>query len=220
MATSDSKKPRGRDQIKWARKLSRTTIRQLYQHDAQGLVDEELIDEVAYGFYARCQSILTVTEASSGRIHCPVCDQLILRKGYDKEQIIRCPGCDWHVTWGAFKRTYKGKQLHGGGAVDVFERYVRALPAARSASEKMILIDWIVHQCHKSVRDDQVKYLRPVAVNLIEGSIPQVAELLQELAYGPGTAVGSLARRAKWRERVMSGVRNRARWLSTSQDGA
>jgi hypothetical protein len=204
----------GRAAITWAPKLSRTDIRRLYRRDAQGIVDEDLIDEIAYGFYARCQSILAVTEASHGRIRCPVCDEVILRQGYDVDQLIRCQGCGWSVTWGAYKRTYKGKQLHGGGAVDVFQRYVQQLSEARSHREKMMLIDWIVHQCHKSVTaDQQVKYLRPVAVNLIEGSIPQVIALLQELAYGPDTVPGSKERRETWRERVMSGVRNRERWI-------
>jgi hypothetical protein len=204
---------KGRAAIKWAPKLSRADIRHLYRRDAQGVVDEDLIDEVAYGFYARCQSILTVTEASHGRIRCPVCAEVILRQGYGVDQPICCQGCGWSVTWGAYKRTYKGKQLHGGGAVDVFRRYVQQLPEARSHCEKMMLIDWIVHQCHKSVREDEVKYLRPVAVNLIEGSIPQVIALLQELAYGPDTVPGSKERREAWRERVMSGVRDRGRWI-------
>jgi len=54
--------------IQWAKKVSPNKIRRLYNLDAQGIMDEELIDDVAYTFYARCESILTVTEASRGRV--------------------------------------------------------------------------------------------------------------------------------------------------------
>jgi hypothetical protein len=54
--------------LQWAQRVSPAKIRQVYNLDAQGIMDEELIDDVAYAFYARCESILTVTEASMGRI--------------------------------------------------------------------------------------------------------------------------------------------------------
>jgi ribosomal protein L37AE/L43A len=200
--------------IRWAAKVDPVKIRRLYQRDAQGIVDEDLIDEVAYGFYARCKSILTVTEASHGRIQCPVCDHLILHEGYDKDQVIRCPACDWAVTWGAYKRTYKEKQLHGGNAVDVFRDFVHRLPQTRSHREKMLLIDRIIHACHKSIKDEEVKYLRPVAVNLIKGSMKQVIDLLEELAYGPGSVPGSQGRQETWRTRVLRDVGHRERWVS------
>jgi ribosomal protein L37AE/L43A len=204
----------GVSKIKWASKVDPTKIRRLYQRDAQGIVDEALINEVAYGFYARCKSILTVTEASHGRIQCPVCDQLILRESYDKDQVIRCPNCDWAVTWGAYKRTYKQKQLHGGNAVSVFRAFVQALPKTRDPREKMLLIDRIIHACHKSIKDEEIKYLRPVAVNLIKGSLQQVIDLLEELAYGPGSIPGRQSRHSTWRERVLRDVHHRERWVA------
>jgi hypothetical protein len=205
--------------IRWAPKVAPAKIRQLYERDAQGIADTELVDEVAYGFYARCQSILTVTQASKyGRIQCPVCEQMIQRQGYDPQQRIHCPDCDWEITWEDYKRTYKGKQLHGGGAIDVFKAYVQRLPQARSHRDKMLLIDWIVHQCHLGLVRQEYRYLRPVAVNLIEGRIAQVIRLVEELAYGSGSIDGTQERREAWRQRVMRGVRQREKWISWEEE--
>jgi hypothetical protein len=194
--------------------VSRAKIRKLYEQDAQGIADRDLINEVAYGFYARCQSILEVTEASRGQVRCPVCRKYIPREGYDKEQVVACVDCGWAVRWRDYKRTYKRRQLHGGGAVDVFESYVERLPHAQSAQQKMMLIDEIIHRCHVSLLSGETRYLRPVAVNLIEGRMEQVIALLEGLAYGEETVRGSQERRARWKERVLSGVRHRERWFS------
>jgi hypothetical protein len=78
----------------------------------------------------------------------------------------------------------------------------------------MLLIDRIIHACHKSIKDEAVKYLRPVAVNLIKGSMKQVIDLLEELAYGPGSVPGRRSRQATWRERVLRDVGHRERWVS------
>jgi hypothetical protein len=48
------------ERMRWARKVSQAKIRQLYQADAMGIVDEELIDKVGTALYACCQSILLI----------------------------------------------------------------------------------------------------------------------------------------------------------------
>lgn len=171
--------------LKWAERVSPKKIRRLYSLDAQGIMDEELIDDVAYAFYARCESILTVTEASSGRIKCPECGNMIQRQGYDKEQIIKCQNCLWEIKWDEYYRSYSKKQLHGGGAVDVFKYYMEKLPLAKTPQEKMILIDRVIHECHKGLKEGE--FNRPVAVNFISGTMTEIIRLLEDLAYGPGT---------------------------------
>ena len=59
--------------IRWSPKLRPEKLQRLYETDARGIVDEELIDEVGYTLYSRCDSILTVTEAFAGRLKCPGC---------------------------------------------------------------------------------------------------------------------------------------------------
>ena len=193
--------------LQWAQRVSPAKIRQVYNLDAQGIMDEELIDDVAYAFYARCESILTVTEASMGRIKCPECGGVILRHSVDKEQVIKCLDCSWEITWGAYFRSYHQKQLHGGGAVDVFQDFMAKLPLAKTPQEKMILIDRIIHECHKSLKEGE--YNRPAAVNLIAGTMIETIRLLEGLAYGSGNIPSSSEVYEVWRKKMDDAIK---RW--------
>lgn len=190
--------------IRWASKVSPDKIGRLYRGEASGLLDEELLDEVAYAFYARCQSILTATEASAGRVACARCGEIILREGYDKDQVLTCPACGWEVLWGSYYRSYKGKQLHGGGAVHIFEGYVARLPQVETPSAKMMLVDRIIHACHRywNRKTDALEYTRPVAVNLIEGHMKETVAFLDALAYGVEGVPDLDANREVWRKRL------------------
>ena len=44
--------------IKWAPRVTQDLIRRLYKSDAKNIQDNELADEVGYGFYARAESTL------------------------------------------------------------------------------------------------------------------------------------------------------------------
>jgi len=191
--------------VRWSPRVPRHKIRRLYATDARGIVDEELIDEVAFAFLARCESILEATEAHAGRVRCRGCGNVVHRAGWDKEEAIRCPECGWEVTWGDYFRTIRHKQLHAGGAGAVFEQYVRRLPAEKNPREKMILIDWLVHQCHMGGEDPT----RPVAHNLIAGRVNELVEFLDELAYGPHSTPGTRRVREAWRRRTREAFR---RW--------
>lgn len=186
--------------LKWSGRVSPGKIRRLYRLDAKGILDEELIDEVAYTFYARCESILTVTEASKGQVKCPECGNIIPRHGADREQIIKCQNCSWEITWGEYFHSYHKKQLHGGGAVDVFMNYIKQLPLAKTPQEKMILIDKVIHECHKRLKEGE--FGRPVAVNFIYGTEAEIIKLLEDLAYGPGSTPGSSDVYEEWRKKM------------------
>ncbi len=56
--------------IEWSPRVPQQKIRLLYEKDAKGIIDEELIDDVAFSFFMRCQDIITVTDASQGRVKC------------------------------------------------------------------------------------------------------------------------------------------------------
>lgn len=137
-----------REAIGWAPRVARHKQRRLYAADARGILNEEPIDEVAFAFLARCEGILEATEAHRGRVRCRACGAIVQRKGWDKEEVVRCPACAWEVSWGDYFRTIQHKQLHAGGAGPVFEESVRRLPAAKGPRER-ILIDWLIHQCHR-----------------------------------------------------------------------
>jgi hypothetical protein len=203
----------GADEVRWAPRIPRQVIRRLYDTDARGRLDEELLDEVFFGFLARCEGIVTATEAGFGRVRCPRCAQVIVRRGHDKDEVVRCERCAWQTTWGAYLRTYQGKQLSGGNAIGVFREFLRRAPTAQSAPEKMLLVDWLVHQVHKTVVSGQEDFHRPAAVNLIEGSVRRVTAFLNELAYGTGSTPEVRAEGARWRQTVLPHLRRSFRAL-------
>src|SRR5262245_61838332 len=113
------------DKIRWARKVSRAKIRQLYQTDARGIMDETLIDEVGTALYARCQSVLRVSQAQA---LCPRCGQLFpVGWGRSTQELIACPteGCSWQTTYEQWHQSWRHQDLIGTNAATAFENYLQ-----------------------------------------------------------------------------------------------
>jgi hypothetical protein len=192
----------GAQELQWARRVKPEVIRRLYTLDAKGIVDEELIDEVGYALFARCESIRTVTRAVYGRATCPRCKSRIMRadpdwKTWAKDEPMVC-SCGWSTTWGAFQTTYQRKQLVGGNAFPAFRAFIDDWARARNSRDKMFLIDRLVHACHV---DALQRWARPAACNLIEGRMTELIPFLDELAYGPQSSPGVREQRREWDER-------------------
>ncbi len=156
-------------------------IQKLYENDAIGLLDEDLLDDVGCSLYARCESILMVTESSYGRVSCPQCGHIIIRHHLGKgsrEEILLCSNCSFQFQWEQYHRSYDKKQLHGGGAVEIFKSFVSKYPNCKETSQKMIAIDNLLHSYHTFCKNDLIRYNRPVAVNLIEGNMKEVVHFL------------------------------------------
>jgi hypothetical protein len=186
---------------RWAEKVSRARVRRLYETDAAGIVDDELIDEVGYALLARCESILTVTEAHHGRVSCPHCDALILREDSPAgSAVLHCAHCGWTMPWADYHRTYKGRQLYGGGAVGIFREFVARFPTLADPRAKMLAVDRLLHEFHTGLKEPG----RPVAANLLDArGLQEVIDFLDALNYGSGT--GERAERAaRWHERLHS----------------
>jgi hypothetical protein len=198
--------------VRWAPKLRPEKLRRLYELDAQGLVDEELIDEVAYTLYSRCESILTVTEAFQGRVPCPGCGAVIRRdpetasqpRYWTAGEMLRCGHCSWQATWKEYHRSWQDRQLWGGNAVEAFEEFVHRFPSARDPRQKMLLIDQLIHAYHYDLR--RQSYNRPAAANLIEGKLKQVIQFLDELTYGSRSPPGLEQSQREWREKTGASV--------------
>jgi hypothetical protein len=139
----------GSQAIRWAPRVSRELIRRLHETDARGIVDEELIDEVAFAFYARCQSIVTATEAYRGRAACPRCETTIPHS-HRSDEVLHCANCAWHATWREYRKSYQGKYLVTGNPGGAFTEYPRRVKAARSARERMLAIDWLLNRAFGS----------------------------------------------------------------------
>jgi hypothetical protein len=191
-----------RDEIQWSPRISKWQLRRLYESDAQGLLDEELLDEVGYTLFGRCRDILKVESAQRGRVHCAHCDQkgqttLIERpatQGDPRDVLLTCPACGWQITWGEYHLSFKRKQLNPGGATDTFAAFVQNFPQARTPQAKMAAIDRLIHEFHYSYQSMPDLPTRPVGVNLIEGHLEDVIAFLNELTFGDNTRwQGSLA---------------------------
>lgn len=197
---------------KWAPRVPPATIRRLYERDALGIVDEELIDEVAFALKARCESILTVTATFRGVVLCPACEFSIQRTPGENE-VLHCERCGWETPWERYVSAYRRKQLFGGAGEPVFREYVDRFARADTPRKRMLLVDWLLHQCHQSLQQ-RAKGLfgRPIAVNLIDARIREVIAFLDGLAYGEASPPELHSARETWRQRVMTAYEGERRF--------
>jgi hypothetical protein len=187
--TTSSRLPR------WAPRVAQHKIRQLYEADAQGIYDLDLIHEVGYSLLARCESFITANRARAGELPCPECGRTVRR-----EEMLRCP-CGWALPWADYFRTIQQKQLSGAEPVlQQFRDFVRAFPSARTPQEKMLLIDRLIHGFHTYFKTNVPT--RPVAVNLIEGRMGDVVAFLDRLSYGEKSTPGTRETLAQWSESI------------------
>jgi DNA-directed RNA polymerase subunit RPC12/RpoP len=193
--------------LQWSPRLSRQKLRQLYNLDSQGILDEELLDDVGWCLLARCRDILTVHRAKRGKsVRCPACDgrgeETYLPRQGGFEELIRCPQCGWQIRWVDFLGAVKRRQLNAGGAVKAFADYVACFSSARSPQEKMLAIDQLIHAFHYSIRELPDLPTRPVGVNLIQGNLKAVIALLDELSFGENAGQERLAIRQGWEQEL------------------
>jgi hypothetical protein len=179
----------------WAPRVPQRKIRQLYETDARGIYDLDLIDDVGYGLLARCESFITANGARAGELPCPRCGQTVHR-----EETLRCH-CGWTLPWADYFRTIQHKQLSGAEPVlRQFEDFVRAFPSAKTPQEKMLLIDQLIHGFHWYYKLGGPT--RPVAVNLIEGRLRDVVAFLDCLTYGAKSTTGMVETYTEWDENL------------------
>lgn len=180
----------------WAPKVSQNIIRRLYAKDASGIIDDDMINEVGWALWARCDSILKVTAAHNGTIECPGCSGFIAgAESLNDNTELRCNHCGWTLPWKEYHATYKGKQLFAANAETAFRGFHTKYPRTETPSAKMILIDQLIHAFHVSITDVG----RPAAANLISGSLAEVIGFLDHLSSGPDSAVGITDSRSEWK---------------------
>jgi len=179
----------------WAPRVTQREIRRLYETDAKGIHDEDLIDEVGYGLLARCLSSIDAALAVRGKARCPRCSRMVTHTGR-KEELLHCE-CGWELTWGDYFKTIQHKQLLGAEPVlDQFRSFVQAFSADRTPPEKTLLIDKLIHGFHWYYKTNAPT--RPVAVNLIEGRLSEVVAFLDNLSCGDRSTAGVAENSAQW----------------------
>ncbi len=192
--------------LRWARRVQQQLIRRLYTLDAQGIQDDELVNEAGYAMYARCESIRIATEAHFGRATCPTCHSVIQRAGWSKDELLVC-ACGWQLTWGEYHKSYQRKQLVGGKAFPFFTEFLESWPRQRTYRDKLLAIDRLIHALHVDLKHG---FARPGAVNLIECTMREALSLLHELAYGDLSTPGVVETRTTYQSTLVEmGARRR-----------
>ncbi len=175
------------EKIYWYPKLRRAKIRQLYQNDALGAVDEALVEQVGFGLFQRCRSIQLVTRR---QVECPRCGTAFPMCASDTWEYLTgrltCPkpGCGWETTAEEWHATWRHRDLLGSAAIPAFEAYLRDYPRAKTPQDKMVCIDQLIHSFHISLRTGKAG--RSFGNNLIEGSHEDVVAFLDGLFAQPG----------------------------------
>lgn len=187
---------------KWAPRVPREKIWRLYQSDAKGIRDEELVDDVGITLLLRVESCLTVSEAQRGRVKCPQCGSTVhrsmeRRRASDPAQILECRDCDWRLPFSDYERTYHNKHLGCAGMLIPCQEFARDYPMARTYEERMVLIDTLIHRFHWEMEGHPGQ---PGAATIIGGQMSEVAAFLDRLNYGDESTPGISETRKKWRE--------------------
>ena len=173
------------EKFHWAGKVGRRDIQRLYESDARGLLDEELLEKVMYTMHARVCDMFEVREAQqTGRVKCRSCGVPIPQPywmgGRNRHIPMKCAQCGWETTCGEFFKSYTGQDMLPGSRKELFQDFLERFPSAHTPREKMLLLDWLIHEFHVQAGVSS----RLVAMNVIQGSRDQLIELLSTLASG------------------------------------
>jgi len=181
--------------IRWAKRVEPQKIRRLYESDAQGMLDVELLDDVGYGFYICCRELLELGEAIRGRIKCRNCGATIVRQTVDGKfsrdpmELLTCAECSWQIMCGDYHKSLL--RIEPGGPElcaeeQLAEVFVQNWPRARSPRQKLLLIDELIHEFHMHYR----AVGSPLGWSVVRATGRQLIELLEDLAYGLGSTPG------------------------------
>ena len=173
----------------WAKKVPPDKIKRLYEQDAMGIYDEELVDDVGIGLYARVDSMIMVTSSNLCHPLCIEC-RAEIPNSFEKGFISVCPNCGWTTDIFEYRASYKGQTLNGVGALPELKEFAAKYPLAKTYAEKMRMIDFLIHTFHGSLSEEPS---RPTATNVIEGHAGEVANLIFTLAYGENSTVAKQA---------------------------
>jgi hypothetical protein len=180
-------RPSSHEPILWAPKVRQVKIWQIYQNDARGTVDEDLVADVGYRLLQRCRSIQLATNRC---VECPRCGTEFKIQEIEPWRLLpgphACPkpGCGWETTAEEWHASWRHRDLLGLAAEAAFETYLQDYPQAVTVQERMLCIDQLIHAFHISLRDGKAG--RSFANNLIEGSHQQVVDFLDRLSGIPG----------------------------------
>lgn len=168
------------DAPRWGGRVPKWKIARVYEDDARGIHDGDLIDDIAYTLLVRCQSMLSVAEARRGRAACPGCGAVVEHPA-TRGCALACASCDWTGSWNAYRASFDGQHLIAPGLEPFCREYIHRLRAARTPQDKMLCVDWLIHRFHW---EGTALRGQPGAVCLIEGRASDVNAFLSALSSG------------------------------------
>jgi len=192
MALTEPINPDKFNKFAWCKKVSRNDLNRLYQGEAAGMIDEALLDDIGLTFYTRCKQAKDVRGCmEKGQIICLHCGAVltggrvsrtgsVLTKSADNYTPLNC-ACGYSYTYREYRRSCNAVNMPGGRAAPIFDRFIQKWPLCYDAASKMLLIDRLIHECHTTLMSGAKG--RSAGVNLIEGTLKQVSELIIKLAY-------------------------------------
>gem|GEM_PF-7021117 len=84
------------------------------------------------------------------------------------------------MTWGDYLKRSEGHQLGASDVHLLVQHYLERWPKCTSDEDKMLLIDWLLHQFHVKL----IGMGNPFGVNMLSGGAKEVLDFLNTLAYG------------------------------------
>lgn len=160
----------------WPSKLDVHKLKRLYMLDAKGIWDEVLADEIGLTLYLRCRyGKEDMERMEKSIIRCHNCGREL-----GGEDDFRQCGCGYQYSYKEYRRSFRRNNMPTGSAARIFEEFMRKWERAEDYSEKMILIDTLLHQFHLSFVSGTVN--RPAAMNFLDGTRQQVERIINELA--------------------------------------
>jgi predicted RNA-binding Zn-ribbon protein involved in translation (DUF1610 family) len=89
----------------WTPRIKPYRIRQLYQRTRIGILDEDKLQHIGCGLYARSEAILSFGKAIGGEVPCPECGHTVYRQKYYRNTPsaspfeFPCPTCSETITF-------------------------------------------------------------------------------------------------------------------------
>jgi hypothetical protein len=177
------------NKYRWSPPVSRDKIKRLYESDAKGLINSELLDDIGFAIYTRCLQGQEECELMDmGKIKCHNCGEIL---NYSSG-IITCK-CSYQYMYRDYRRSFRANNMPTGGAAHIFNKFISEWPRMKSESEKMLLIDWLIHEFHINLLSGSKG--RFVGINLIQGTKAQIKDLILSLAYGNNSIISDESKR-------------------------
>jgi hypothetical protein len=171
-------------------------IVQLYAQDAQGIVDEALIDRVGAALDARAESMLLLAR---WQIRCPRCGVVFgLGDARQDEDLVRCPeqGCGWEATFRTCRNSWRRRHLFGGSILPLLEAYRNEYRQVDSPRSRLQSIDRLLHAFGRDPRTGEIRW--PSVGHFVEGKSPKCVALLESLSLGKKSTPGLRETKQQW----------------------